>query len=150
MGEIEIYLLEFSCCLVVRLKLKQSFRFILIHLTLYGMLAHAEGPTYDVVMAGKNCSDSSIAQTLSCNYVVGKSLRFSIDGIGDADTGITFHRSDIKGDYFATYGVLHGCVVVKPGGSNEIDISLHRKWYAFVSPKNGKVYRSWQECQEAL
>jgi len=103
--------------------------------------------TYDIVLAGKSCKETS-TQMLNCSFHVGNDLYFTIDGIGAPDTGITFMKSSFKGDYYATYGLLHGCVIVKKGLKYKefgavFDI-------AFVSPKNGKVYRSWGECQTAM
>ena len=91
---------------------------------------------------------------IHCEYKVGAGLHFTIDGVGEKDAGITFLRSSFDGDFYATFGVYHGCVIVKrggdaprygplvgPGGPSDI---------AFVSPKNGKVYRSWTDCKGAF
>jgi hypothetical protein len=105
---------------------------------------------YDLVLAGKNCKAGKTMQTLSCEYRVGTDLHFSIDGIGDDDTGISFLRSSFEGDYFATVGVMHGCVIVKHGNKTvPDDLSVLMSDFAFVSPKNGKVYRNWQDCRQA-
>jgi hypothetical protein len=54
--------------------------------------------------------------SLFCRYVVGKDLEFSITSVGAPDAGISFLRSNFKrGDYFARFGVAHGCVVVAEG-----------------------------------
>jgi hypothetical protein len=103
---------------------------------------------YDLVLAGKDCKAGKTMQTLSCEYRVGTDLRFSIDGIGDPDTGISFLRSSFDGDYFATVGVMHGCVIVKHGEKTLPEyLTPSMADLAFVSPKNGKVYRTWQECK---
>src|SRR5581483_3835984 len=104
---------------------------------------------YDAVLARKTCHARGTEQALSCEYRVGNDLHFSIDGIGDPDTGITFLHSSFEGDYFASVGVMHGCVVVKHGKKtlpNPLDVVAD---FAFVSPKNGKVYRNWKQCQRA-
>ena len=103
----------------------------------------ADQSVYETVLAGKKCTETS-SQSLSCEYKVGKTLHVSIDGIGDPDTGITFMKSDFDGDFYATFGIGHGCVIVKSG--------LNKKGrdfagYAFISPKNGKVYNDWQDCK---
>jgi hypothetical protein len=67
--------------------------------------------TYAAVMAGKECQESS-DQSLSCSYKVGESLHIEVAGIGSPDTGIAFLQSDIDGDYYGKYGMLHGCVVI--------------------------------------
>jgi hypothetical protein len=105
-----------------------------------GALA-ADNPTYDAVLAGKTCSE--VQQQLNCKYRVGKSLSFEIVGIGMPDTAVTFYRVDWDGDYYASLGIMHGCVIVKPGKKTEDGFA-----FAFVSPGNGKVYRSWEECRD--
>jgi hypothetical protein len=109
-------------------------------------IAHAaDNPTFDAVSAGRKCRDEN--QQLVCEYRVGKSLRFVVVGIGQPDTGITFYKSDWDGDYYATYGLLHGCVIVKPGPRTA---TTTLPSFAFVSPKNGKVYLSWETCQRGF
>jgi hypothetical protein len=98
---------------------------------------------YQDTLSGKLCKEDEATQQLHCNYKVGKDLEFSIDAIGTPYTGITFTRSNIKGDYFATFGLMHGCVIVKHGGD---DLAL-KPDVAFVSPKNGKVYKTWVDCK---
>jgi hypothetical protein len=42
--------------------------------------------------------------------------KFSIDGVGESDAGITVMRTvGPAGDFYLTFGVAHGCVIVKPG-----------------------------------
>lgn len=100
---------------------------------------------FDLAVRGTSCnalSDSS----LFCTYQVGKDLEFSITSVGQSDTGISFLRSNINGDYFARYGVMHGCIIVERGMTAPKRKSPEDD-YAFVSPKTGQVYKSWQECQ---
>lgn len=105
--------------------------------------AWAENTAYEDTLAGKQCKESR--QQLNCSYNVGKDLAFSIDGIGMPDTGITFTRSKgIEGDYYPTFGLMHGCIIVKHGGGS----NLFGRDFAFVSPKNGKVYKAWEDCKE--
>lgn len=101
--------------------------------------------TYDATVAGRNCRD--FHQQLSCEYRVGKSLHFEIAGIGDPDTAVTFYKVDWDGDYYATWGLLHGCVIVKAGAKARDPSPVNT---AFVSPLNGKVYRTWQACSQRL
>ena len=99
--------------------------------------------TYDLVRSGMSCKQNSM-DSLECDYRVGRSLHFNIAGIGERDAGITFYGADFDGDFYASVGVLHGCVIVKPGRlkPNMID-------FAFVSPRDGKVYRDWETCGNA-
>lgn len=103
--------------------------------------AHASETTYDVLVAGKSCQENK-NQSLSCSYKAGKSLLIEIAGIGSPDTGVGFLKSDFNGDYYAKYGVLHGCIIV----NRTSDLNS----FAFISPKNGKIYRTWQECKTGL
>ena len=101
---------------------------------------------FDAVLAGKACRDDESTQALTCEYKVGTGLHFLIEGLGQPDTGITFLKSSADDDFFASFAILHGCVIVSRGerGRTPADVLD----FVFVSPKNGKVYRSWEECKE--
>lgn len=96
--------------------------------------------TYETVRSGMTCKQNSMS-SLECDYRVGRSLHVNIAGVGDRDGSITFLAANFDGDYYASVGVLHGCIIVKPGKlkPNSID-------FAFISPRDGKVYRDWQDC----
>jgi len=113
----------------------------LIFLLILSQVAAASGSTYDAVVKGKKCQEDS-NQNLSCSYKVGKTLYIEIAGIGSPDTGIAFLKSDFKGDYYGKYGILHGCIIVANANAM-FDM-------AFISPMNGKVYKSWQECKRGM
>lgn len=105
---------------------------------------YAGHSTYELTVKGKTCQES-FSQTIECDYKIGKSFHISIAGLGQSDTGVTFMKSDFYGDFYATFGLMHGCVVVKPGKKT---LALDDpSTFAFISPKNGKVYRDWKECQ---
>lgn len=102
------------------------------------------GSTYEATLKGKVCGEWN-DQQINCDYKIGKDFWLSIAGVGQSDVAITFMKSDFDGKYYGTFGVMHGCVIVKPGKSNKASlIDL-----AFVSPKDGKVYPTWPECQAA-
>lgn len=101
---------------------------------------------YELTIKGKTCQESS-GQSIDCDYKVGKSLHISIAGLGQPDTGVTFMKSDFDGDFYATFGVMHGCVILKPGKKSLTPGYVPT--FAFISPKNGKVYKDWEECQSA-
>jgi len=108
--------------------------------------------TYDLVVKGKSCKEDN-SQQLEGNYQVGKDLHIAITGIGQPDTAITYMKSDFYGDFYATYGVMHGCIIVKrgPKGVTAEDYGVGSFFdYAFISPKNGKVYTDWEKCQAAF
>lgn len=114
------------------------------------MRSWAAESTFELVLAGKSCKEG-LTQGIDCEYKVGKGLHFSINGIGMPDTGITFMKSSFDGDFYATYGLSHGCVVVKrgPEGTTSSAISGPESMtdYAFVSPRSGKVYTTWEKCK---
>lgn len=103
----------------------------------------AEEFTFDLLTKGKECKESS-NQQIDCNYKIGADFWLSITGIGLTDSAITLMKSDFNGSYYASYGLMHGCVIVKPGLKNK---SLLRPNLAFVSPVNGKVYKDWESCK---
>ena len=107
----------------------------------FAQCALASDSTYDTVVAGKKCQEDK-SQNLSCSYRVGKSLFIEIAGIGLPDTNIAFLKSDYDGDYYGNYGVLHGCIIIH-STKNLFDM-------AFVSPRNGKIYITWQECKSGM
>ena len=98
--------------------------------------------TYDEIIKGKSCKEWN--QKINCDYKIRDDFWLSLAGIGNPDTGVTFMKSDFNGNYYGTYGVMHGCVIVKTGTKNK---TKNPADFAFVSPKNGKVYRDWQTCQ---
>jgi hypothetical protein len=110
-----------------------------------------EVSTYEIVLSGKACK-AYPNQEISCDYKVGNDLRFTMDGIGGEWTAITFMKSDYDGDFYATYGIGHGCVIVKRGKKNWKNEACGGPGspfdYAFISPQNGEVYRDWGECME--
>ena len=107
--------------------------------------------TYDLTVSGKSCLEGQ-SQQLECNYQVGKDLHIAIAGIGQPDTSITFMKSDFDGDFYATHGLRHGCIIVKRGAKG-VTAEGHEVGsffdYSFISPKNGKVYTDWEKCQTA-
>ena len=105
--------------------------------------------TYNLVVKGKSCVEGQ-SQQLECTYQVGKDLNIAISGIGQPDTSITFMKSDFDGDFYATYGQRHGCIIIKRGSKGVTSKGYGAGSffdYAFISPKNGKIYKSWEECQ---
>ncbi len=100
--------------------------------------------TYDDVVAGMRCSQNSRGD-LECDYRVGRSLHFTIVAPGKPDASIYFYSASVQGDYFAVVSISNGCVVVRPGQSASQKRQLD---LAFVSTRNGKVYRTANDCDE--
>jgi hypothetical protein len=107
-------------------------------------------PTYDAVVRGMKCTQSAVAKgQLECVYRVGKSLVFTIAGVGETDAGITVTKaSGMDGDFYFGFGLAHGCVIIWPGSATmdkEVAKGLPPA-PAFVSPRTGKVYATWRKC----
>ena len=113
------------------------------------------GPSaFDALLDGMSCKQQKNGQ-IRCDYQVGSSLRFAIAGVGQEDVVVSFVHLDSLGDFFASVAPLHGCVVVKPKRPEEAAraAGLHPTdsvaTFAYVSPRNGKVYRTWSACLSA-
>ena len=101
----------------------------------------ASDNTFNAVIKGKKCHEDR-NQILSCSYKVGKTLRIDIAGIGSPNTDMVFLKSDFNGDYYGQYGTLYECIMVH---------SVKDKFsVAFISPRNGKVYKSGQVCEYGM
>ena len=107
--------------------------------------AIADVSTYDLTLKGKQCKEG-LNQQLNCDYKIGDDFHLSIAGIGQSDAGVTFMKSNFNGKYYGTFGILHGCVIVKTGIKN-ITKNPFDFDFAFVSPINGKVYENWESCK---
>lgn len=107
--------------------------------TLASISVGAQADTFAAVTHGTTCAVASWDRTqVNCTYKVGKDLEFEIGGVGRSEAGILFIRSNPDGDYYAKFGIHHGCVGVN------VRTSLD---YVFVSPRDGRVYQTWEECQ---
>jgi len=101
--------------------------------------------TFEATVRGASCKQNPNG-AMNCVYQIGRDLEFSITDAGATDVGISFIRSNIAGDYYARFGPQHGCVIVAQG---QAIASSAPPEFAFVSPRNGRVYRAWPECQAA-
>jgi hypothetical protein len=101
----------------------------------------AANRTYDAVVQGMSCKQQPSGR-MDCDYKVGKSLRFSVSGVGQQDVVINFLKVDSDEDFVASIAPLHGCIVVRATHTrSDSTTSL-----AFVSPQDGKIYRNWNTC----
>jgi len=109
------------------------------------------GEAFDAVTTGKSCSEDD-QQMITCEYKIGNNLHISIPGIGMPDTAVTFFKSDWDGDFYASFGIMHQCVIVKHGkSSHKKDPDIGKLTdLAFISPKNGKVYEDWESCAKGF
>ena len=102
----------------------------------------APNRTYDAVIEGMNCRQQANGR-LDCGYAIGESLRFTIAGVGQEDAIVSFAQVDSTKGFVAAYSTLHGCIVVKPAAAGDSSAAL-----AFISPRDGRVYRIWQHCKQ--
>ena len=112
---------------------------------LYSGMASGQS-TFELVIKGKSCAEQN-SQQVDCDFKIGTEFWLSIAGVGNSDAGVTFMKSDFKGKYYGTFGLAHGCVIVKTGTGNKTANPFD---FAFISPRNGKIYPDWQSCQEAV
>jgi hypothetical protein len=96
------------------------------------------------VVGGTTC-EKTVNNGLVCNYKIGERLSFAIKDAGGSDTVIGFNHSDIAEEFYAV--LYFGCVVVVPGHAHPRNYD--RDYGVYVSPKNGRAYRTRQECQSA-
>jgi hypothetical protein len=127
------------------LSIRPSILIVLIGLLwLPDLPAQAETSVYELALKGKQCQEDS-RQVLECEYRIGKTLHITITGIGQTDTAIAFLKSDENGDFYAAIGMRHGCVIVKP--NPDLPNLANAFEFAFISPRSGKIYKTWQECE---
>ena len=96
------------------------------------------------VVAAAECKQT-VSNGLICEYKVGDQLRFSIKDAGGTDTVVGFHHSDINEELYAV--LYAGCVVVVPGYAHPRNYD--KDYGVYVSPRDGRVYKSKNECQAA-
>jgi hypothetical protein len=104
--------------------------------------------SFEAATSGAKCTQARTGMR-TCSYKVGDSLEFTILGVGQFDASVNFERSDAKGDFYARIGLAHRCVIIVPGGRAPSAVVDALGQYAFVSPRTGLVYRTWQSCDAA-
>lgn len=130
--------------------MKKSILVSVVGIFQWSIAVAATPSTLDMVLKGKSCRETN-SQVIECEYKVGKNLYINIAGVGQPDAQISFLRTDHEGDFYASLGIAHGCVIVKRGPkslSKEENFSGPGSIvdFAFISPKNGKVYPTWEAC----
>jgi len=102
----------------------------------------SKSTTYDAVVRGMSCKQKASGE-MTCEYTVGTSLRFEVVGVGQADVSVNFYKVDEQGSFSASMAPLNGCVRVVPRSDSSASAPTD---LAFVSPNDGKVYRTWNAC----
>ena len=126
--------------------------FLLFSIWIAPCLADDSSTTYDYVVKGKKCHESQ-PQPPMCEYTVGKDLHFLIMNVGKPDAAVAFIKSSFNGDFYATFDLESGCIIVKRGkkgiksdnfiGEGSVTDN------AFVCPRNGNIYKEQKECKES-
>jgi hypothetical protein len=113
------------------------------------LLANAAPPgkLHKAVTNAQKCKASnSEPGRMDCDYDLG-SLHFSIEAVGRGDGGFTIYKADWDKDYALSYGVQHGCLIVKWGDKKmNADNAFEM---VFVSFATGGVYTDWGTCKNA-
>ena len=104
---------------------------------------------YDRVLKAKKCHAQAeeFGGDIECNYQIGKDLHIVIVPVGEDLTGVKFFRSSFEGEFYGSVGMMHGCIIIQPGKAAPPTVNPFE--VAFISPKNGKVYRTWEACRKA-
>jgi hypothetical protein len=109
--------------------------------------AAALEPPYEATRRGAHC-DLEADGSLACRYRVGRDLEFALREVGEPGLRLELERSSEAGDYRADAEMMSRCVFIRHGergraaGGSEFA-------YAFVSGRNGLVYRSLRDCRLA-
>jgi hypothetical protein len=103
---------------------------------------------FEATIKGARCTQNSEGTRL-CRFEVGSDLVVSITAVGEQDAGISFIRSNIDGDFFARTAIQHQCIIVSAGMKAPEAAKAPGADLAFISPRTGRVYRTWQECESA-
>lgn len=106
--------------------------------------AAAQETPYSATLRGAHC-DLEVDGTLTCRYVVGRDLEFSLRRVARRDVKLEIAHSDPEGDYYVEPGLVSRCAVVRFGARSASPGSGYA--FALVSGKNGIVYRSLRECR---
>jgi len=114
---------------------------------LIAAVAAAQETPYAATSRGAQCALQKDG-TLSCRYVVGRDLEFSLHRVAEKHVRIEIARNDPAGDYRIEPELLGQCVLVRFGESGAAKGGAGYV-SAAVSGKNGMVYRSLRECRVA-
>jgi hypothetical protein len=98
---------------------------------------------FEKVLRGTTCKQSK-NNGLMCEYKV-DDLAISIKDAGGTDTVVGFQHSNISSKYYAV--LYFGCIVVVPGNGHAPNYD--RDYGVYISPMNGRVYRTKTECMAA-
>jgi hypothetical protein len=94
------------------------------------------------VVAAAKC-EQTVNNGLLCEYKISDDLWVSIKDAGGSDTVVGFQKSNIDSRLYAV--MYFGCIAVVPGKSHPLGYG--KEYGVFISPSNGRVYRTVAECR---
>lgn len=106
-------------------------------------LTQLQEELFEKVLGGTTCKQTK-GNGLICEYKVGD-LSISIKDAGGADIVVGFNHSDVSNEYYAVW--YFGCIVVAPGYRHAANYD--HDYGVYISPINGRVYRTKIECAAA-
>jgi hypothetical protein len=98
---------------------------------------------FEKVLGGARCQQTK-NNGVMCEYKI-DDLAISIKDAGGTDTVVGFQHSNISSKYYAVW--YFGCIVVVPGNGHVRNYD--RDYGVYISPINGRVYRTKTECKAA-
>jgi hypothetical protein len=114
---------------------------------LWAAAVAAQETPYAATSRGAQCALQKDS-TLSCRYVVGRDLEFSLRHVAENNVALAIARSDPEGDYIVEPTMNSRCVLVRYGKRGMVQ-GGSQYVIAAVSGRNGMVYRSMRECRLA-
>jgi hypothetical protein len=124
-------------------------RYVLAASVATALIPAASGATqlqeelFEKVLGGARCQQTKNTGVM-CEYKI-DDLAISIKDAGGTDTVVGFQHSNINSKYYAVW--YFGCIVVVPGNSHVQN--YNRDYGVYISPINGRVYRTKAECTAA-
>lgn len=103
---------------------------------------------FEAATTGARCTQNAQGSRM-CRYEIGSSLVVSIAAVGESDAGVSFLKSDFNGAFYARMAVQHRCVIVSGGMKAPEAAKALDGYLAFISPRTGLVYRTWESCEAA-
>jgi hypothetical protein len=117
---------------------------VAIGLSLNARADNLQDALFEKVVSAAKCQQT-VNNGLICDYNVSEDLKLSIKDAGGSDTVIGFRKSNIDARLYAV--MYFGCVAVVPGMAHPTGYS--KDYGVFISPLNGRVYRTSAECRKA-
>lgn len=111
-------------------------KLLIFILALYSEISFSKS-IVGTVNNGKSCQLSQLDKNqFNCEYKAGDSLSIVIERIGTQHPIVVFVKSDPA--YVAQYYIEYNCV--------KVSYPKEMTW-AFINPKNGKVYSDGENCK---